>query len=836
MLALKLARRELRGGARRLWVVLACLALAVATIAGVGSLRAGVQQGLAADGNRLLGGDLEVQGGSQPIPEAVRHALVAAGARVSAVTQLRSMLVASSGERQLVELKAVDTAWPLVGRAELAPPQSLADALGEQGGRFGLAAAQVVLDRLRLRPGDVARIGTATFVVRAALTDEPDRATAGMVLAPRVLVAAAALPSTELVQPGAMLSHALRAALPPGRDPVRFADELRARFGPEGLRVRDAAHAAPGLARFVDQTALFLTMVGLTALLVGGIGVANGVATWLQARARSIAALRCLGAEARLIFQVYLIQVMALCGLGVLAGLAIGAGLPVLLVGFFGTELPVPSRIGLYPLPLMEAAAYGLLTAATFALWPLARAARIPAATLFRDDVLPQRVRPSWRLLATTLALTAGLIALTLATAPDTHFAAYFCAAALATLGLFRLGSAALMAAARRIPLPTATWIRLGVANVHRPGTATPLLLVSMGLGLSTLAAVALILGNLRQEILGALPTAAPSFYFVDIQTAELPGFELLLKQAHGVAAVRHVPNLRARLVAVNGTPAEQVRATPETRWALRGDRGLTYAADLPEGSRLVAGSWWPHDYAGPPLVSFDAELARGWGVRVGDTITVNVLGREISLKVASLRTIDWRSLGINFTLVASPGFLEGAPQTHIATVRATPAEQGAILRAVTDAFPNVSGIRVEDVLASIATVVGRIGVALTVIGSLTLTCGALVLAGAVAAGRRRRIREAVILKVLGATRRQIRSAWLVEFGVLGATAGLLAALIGTLASLGVIRYIMDIDWVFLPTTLGATTLGSIVLMLVLGHLGTTAALRARPAPLLRND
>jgi putative ABC transport system permease protein len=296
------------------------------------------------------------------------------------------------------------------------------------------------------------------------------------------------------------------------------------------------------------------------------------------------------------------------------------------------------------------------------------------------------------------------------------------------------------------------------------------------------------------------------------------------------------VPSLRARITAVNGVPAEEVRTTPETAWALRGDRGLTYTAAMPPGTRLVAGQWWPADHDGPTLVSFDANIAAGWGVGIGDTITVNVLGRDIDLTIANLRQVEWRSLAMNFTLIASPGLLSAAPHTHIATVRGDPAQDSLLLRRVTDALPNVSGIRVREALEQVAVLLGRIGTALTATGSVTLLAGALVLAGAVAAGQRRRVREAVVLKTVGATRAQIRRAFLVEFGVLGAFAGLLAALAGTAAAWGIVRGVMRQEWVFLPGTLALTVAGCMLLVLAFGYAGTALALRARPGPLLRNE
>ncbi len=832
MLAWRLARRELRGGVRGLWIVLACLALGVAAITAVGTLRTGIERTLAAEGRTILGGDIEVVGGAQPLPEALHAWLRQRGARLSDVVTLRSMLVAASGERMLVELKAVDAAWPLVGAAAVSPPLGMPAALAGRGA----LVEQLALDRLRLATGGGARLGEATVAVRGVLTGEPDRVADPSIFGPRVLVSMATLDAAKLLQPGAFATYHLRAALPPGGDVARTMADLRAAFPDTGWRIRNAHDAAPGVVQFVDRTSLFMTLVGLTSLLVGGIGVANGVRAWLQARARGIATLRCLGAPARLVFAICLIQVMALATLGVLAGLAVGVGLPAAAVAAFRDALPVAPQIGLFPRPLALAALYGVLVAAAFALAPLARAMQIPGAALFRDALQPGSVPLNRIVLAANVLLALALVGLTVASSGAPGFALGFCAAALVTLALFRVGGTVLMRAAARLPTPRLVWARLGIANLHRPGASTPLMLVSIGLGLSTLAAVALIQGNLRRQVAEQMPAHAPSFFFIDIQDAQLPRFRSILGAIAGVGEVTEVPSLRARLVAVKGVPVDRVKVDPDTAWALRGDRGLTYAATVPAGARLVAGQWWAADYAGPPLVSFDANLAKGWHVGIGDVLRVNVLGRDIDLRIANLRDIAWRTLGINFTMVASPGLLTHAPHSNIATVRSAPAADGQVLRAVTDALPNVSGIRVADVLAAVARLLGQIAAALAATGSLTLAAGALVLAGAVASGQRRRIDEAVILKTLGATRGQIRAAWLVEFGVLGLVGGVLAAAVGTLASFGVLRFVMHADWTPLPATLLATISISLAIMLVFGFAGTEAALRAKPARMLRND
>ncbi len=834
-LAVRLARRELRGGIRGLKTVLLCLALGAGIVAAVGSLRAAVDAGLAADGRRLLGGDLEVDGGNTKLPAELRTWLREQGATTSDIVTMRSLLVAPSGERTLIELKAADPAWPLVGLPRLSPPRALPDALALTDGHHGLLADPLILERLNLKPGDLARIGTATFRVSGALTAEPDRVATPSMFGPRVLISAAALAETGLVAPGTLARHALRATASPLAAAVIPA-LLREKFPNNGWRIRDPKEAAPSVTRFLDQTSLFLTLVGLTSLLVGGIGVANGVGVWLDARARTIATLRCLGASSGLVLSICLIQVMTLAALGVGLGLACGAAVPLAAAWLPEDLLPVPPVVALYPKPLFLAFCFGLLTALCFSLWPLGRAARIPGARLFRDAASPEQATPSRAIVAANALAGVALILVTILAATDRWFAAYFCAGAIATLGVFRLAAQATMRLAGWVPASKTPWVRMGLANLHRPGAATPSLMLSVGLGLSTLATVALIQHNIRAQILEQMPSAAPSFFFVDIQNEQMDRFRDLAHSVPGAVEIRDVPSLRARVTAIKGVPAEQADVAPETAWALKGDRGLTYAASPPPNTRLAAGAWWPENYDGPPLVSFDAGLAKGWHVGVGDTIQVNVMGRDIDLKIASLRDIAWQSLSINFFMVASPGLLSHAPHTHIATVRVDPAQEARVLRAITDGLPNVTGIRVADVLTSISALLDRVANALTATGMLTLLSGMLVLVSAVAAGQRRRAREAAILRVLGATGAQIRAAWMVEFGAIGLAAGLVSALVGTAASFGVAHYILHTPWVFSGRILIFTLAGALATMLVFGHVGLTATSRASPARLLRDE
>ena len=831
MLAFRLARRELRGGVRGLRIVVVCLALGVAAIAAIGSMRSATDAGLAENSRAMLGGDLEIGTGAQPPPPALLTWFRDHGAKISQQTEMRTLLVAPSGERDLIDLRAVDRDWPLVGAPLLDPKQRVGLALRPPDRRPALLVDPVALDRLELRPGGTARIGDQTFVVTARLVSTPDRISGPVTFGAPAIIRLDALGRTGIDVPGALVSHAVRVVT---NDP-RLEKEVRAAFPNEGWLIRTPRDVSSRMSRFVDQTALFLTLVGFTALLVGGIGVANGVRAWLSARAQTLAILRCLGASSRLILSVCLVQVMALSVAGITVGVVAGAGVSWLAVQWLRSGLAIPVVAGIHPVPLGIAAIYGILIALCFALWPLGRAARLPGASLFRNAVIPEHGWPGRGIMGLTAILCATLLGLVIGGA-EHRFAFWFCAGAVMTLVAYRTGSALLVRVVRLLPRPAAPGVRLGLGNLYRPGAATSLMLVSIGLGLSTLACVAVLQANLRQEITREIPKDAPSFYFVDIQPDQMQRFEDIVHSVPATHALREVPSLRARIVAVNGVPAEQVKAAPDTRWALRGDRGLTYAATPPAGTDIVAGSWWPADYRGKPLVSVDARLARGWGLGIGGTIRVNVMGRDIDLTVANLRDVAWRQLGLNFVLVGSPGLLEVAPHTDIATVVVPPAEQGTLLRRVSDALSNVTGIDVQSILNQIASMLGELAAALGSAGLLTLVTGGMVLVGAVAAGQRRRTQEAVILKTLGATRAQIRSAWLVEFGILGLVAGILAAIIGTVASWAVMRYVMVAPWAFTPGVLAGTLIGALALMLLLGYAGTAVALRAKAAPLLRNE
>ena len=833
-----IARRELRGGVRGFRTFLACLALGVAAIAGIGSLSSAVTSGLAADANALLGGDVDIRMLHRPV-NAEQIGWLEANGTVSHMVDMRAMAHAvGSDARALISLKAIDGHYPLYGALSFDPPARASEVFGFRDGAWGAAVEPSLLARLGLVPGDRVRVGEGVFRIRAVIADEPDR-TGGarsITLGPRLMVGLKSLPATRLIRPGSLLHYHYRVKLPAEAPLVEWKRALNAKFPDAGWRVRDRTNATPGLRRFIDRTAQFLTLVGLTALLVGGVGIGNSVHTYLAGKRATIATLKCLGAPSRLIFQTYFIQVAVMALGGITLGIAAGAVIPALVAGSLADWLPVPARLAFYPAPLMIAAIFGVLTVFAFSLWPIARACLVPAGSLFRDLIQPARRRPGPVVVVVTVCAILTLAALAVVTAYDRGLALWFVGASIATLLVFRAAAWGVRRLARRFSSGRRAGLRLALANLHRPGAPTASMLLSLGLGLTVLMTVALIEGNLARQIRETMPARAPGIYFIDIQTSQIAGFEQTARGVPGFRNMKQVPMLRGRITAIGGVPASEAKIAPDVAWVVRNDRGLTWARSAPDGARVVAGTWWPADYDGPPLISLDQRTAQGFGIGIGDTLTINILGRPITARIANLRRVEWGTLRMNFVIVFSPGVIEQAPQTHIATVHSAPEAELALEKAITERYANITAIRVREVLNSVAGIMERIAMAVRLTAAITVAAGVLVLGGAIAAGHRRRVYDAVVLKVLGATRANVLAVFLTEFGLLGLAATVIASVIGTIAAWAVVTKLMHVDWVFLPQALMVTISASLVLTLIFGFAGTWRALGQKAAPMLRNN
>jgi putative ABC transport system permease protein len=844
-LAWRLARRELRGGIRGFRIFFLCLLLGTAAIAGVESLSDAFLTGLRDSGQTLLGGDVAVRLVHRPATPEELQFLNRYG-RVSASVSMQSMAYAlkdgKPAERQLVEMKAVDGAWPLFGAPSFTPDEQLGDVLHcEDDGVCGAAAELTLLDRLHVGRGDLLRIGKATFRIIATLNSEPDRISMGFSLGPHILVSTQALKGTGLVEVGSLINYTYRLAFSPraqngGATIASFKAAAARAFPDAGWQIRDRNDAAPGIRRFVEQVSMFLTLVGLTALGVGGVGASEAVTAFLDRKRFDIAILKSLGADGRLVFLIFFLQVMAIALAALLLGMAIGATAPFLLAQFYGDVLPLPPALGIYPGPLLLAAGFGLLSAIAFSVPPLGRAREIPPASLLRETVAPvrSRLRPIYLLAAAGAGL--GITGLMLLLAPSPLYAGEFLGGAILLLGLLRLLAEGLSRILRRLPRLRSPLARLAVGDLVRPGAATRGVVTALGLGLTLLATIILLDRTMAAEVNDSLPSRAPSFFFVDIQPDETQAFDRTIRRFQTAEDYKRTPMIRGRITVLNGVPAAKAKVDSDVKWALSGDRGISYAATPPPGTVITSGNWWSADYSGPTLISLDQEVAKGTGLKIGDTMTLNVLGREIEGRIANLRKVDFRSGGQNFVLVLSPGIIDKAPHSFLATVRVAPAQENAMYLAVTDNFPNVSTVRVKDAIAQVDTLLQQLATGIRAASLVTILAGLLVLAGTIAAGARSRLYDATVLKVVGATRPQIALVYVLEYGLLGIATGLLALVAGTLAARLIASQILDTPFVFDIKAILWTVVGGGAATLLFGLFGAIAALNARPAARLRND
>ncbi len=841
-LAWRFALREMRGGLSGFYIFLACITLGVAAIGAVNSVASMMTQGIAEQGRVILGGDLRfslVQ--RQPTPD--EQAYIDDLGKTSQTASLRSMVRLTDGSDQsLAEVKAVDGAYPLYGSVATTPFEPLPSLLAETNGTFGAVAARELYERLNVKLGQTVRLGNIDLQLRGILDREPDVLSDGFNFAPRLMISNAALAATGLVQPGSLVGYDTKVRLADSSQTKAIGEAAIGKLADTGIQIRTSAEAAPSLQRNIERFSQFLTLVGLTALIVGGVGVANAVNAYLDSKRAVIATFKSLGAGGGFVVSIYLIQIMLLAALGIGLGLILAAIAPFVTAQFLQSVIPIAADASVYPLSLLIAAIFGALTALTFAILPLGRTRDVAATALFRDAGSTATAKMRWAYLGAALGLALLIAILALVMAGDKRVALTFLAGTAVAFLILRGVAFVIQWLARRAPRVKSTPLRLAIGNIHRPGALTGSVVLSLGLGLTLLVTLATIDFDLRQEIGAGLATRAPNFFFVDIQNGEVDGFRKEIDTLAPNATLNAVPMLRGRIINLAGQDVATMDKPEKGGWVLRGDRGITYSATLPENSSLAEGKWWSADYSGEPLVSFAAEEGKELGLKIGDTITVNVLGRNITAKIANFRTIEWENLSINFIMVFSPNTFAGAPHAWLATLSmpapkspdAGNAAEKRVINGITNAFPAVTTVRVKEALDAVNGLIAQLALAIRVAAGVALVASVLVLAGALAAGNRGRVHDAVVLKTLGATRMVLIRAFTIEYLLLGLATGIFAIGAGALAAWFVVDTIMKLPFVFDWTVALTTLVASLILTVGIGLAGTWRILGQKAAPVLR--
>lgn len=843
-LELRLALRDLRLGWSGFVVFVACIALGVAAIAGIGSLSGALEEGLARQGRSILGGDISLGLVHRQANQEQRGYMEGLGA-VSEVATLRAMARPARGKRTaLVRLKAVDARYPLYGRVSLM-------ARGERQPVSSLKAPGVVaverllLQRLELKVGEALKIGGAELKIVAEITHEPDRLGGRPAFGPRVLMSLENLQLTGLVQPGSLIHWKYRIALDEGVAARAgglkgLSKQIEDRFPEAGFTIHDRRNPSPSVRRVARHLSQFLTLVGITTLMIGGIGVANAIAAYLARKRGVIAAFKCLGASGAVIFRIYLIEVLVLAGAGTVLGLALGALMPLAVAAFGAGALPIQLALEPQPAALLLASLYGLLTALMFVFWPLGQARDLSAALLLRQLVSSEPARPRKVYLAASAGCALALASVAILSADARLLAALACAGLVVVFVLFFALGVLIEYVARRLPRPRSTTLALARASLAGPGGLARPVALSLGVSLSLLSAVALVNASLKKEFETTIPSEAPSYFVLDVGKDQVGKLEAIVRRHEPETLIGHAPMLRGRIVRLRGKRPSEIKPAPGTGWVLHGDRGLSYSNVLPEGSKLVKGEWWAKDYDGPPLVSFESEIADGLGLKLGDSISVNVLGRNVTAKIANMRKVDWDSLAINFVMVFSPNTLKDAPHNELVTLtlpeETREASEGPMIQDLSDAMPGVTALRVRDAINAFREIAEKVMAAIQAAGGITLLAGAIVLAGGLSTAQRRRIRDAVIFKTLGATRARILSAHFIEYGVLSLITGVFAAALGTLGAWLVVTLAMEASFNFSLSAILTAIALAVGLVLVFGAVATWRVLGAKAAVHLRQQ
>ncbi len=802
-----------------------------------------------------MGGDVAIRTIYEPVTPAQFSFMREKMGPTSLIMETRAMArKGDESDATLAELKAVGLFYPIYGKLEIvdsegnpvtSPTQELlirgtAEELDSGAKNWGALVEKELLERLDLKIGDNILLGKKTFYISGIIKKEPDRIGAmRFALAPRVMISDAVFRETGLAEAGSQVYYDHKIYMPhmeTAEHLARMRKELAAAFPDAKWQVRDFLDASPTLRRMIERLSLFLTMIGLTALLIGGIGISQAVRSFLEGKLSSIATLKCLGAPARVVFRAYLFQILALTFLGIAAGAAVGALLPLLAAPFLTAKLSLGNHMGIYPRELFLSGIFGVLTVLTFSLWPLGRALRVRAADLFRDLVAPAGSRPDFNTLLGIVIAAEALACLVVFTSSNMRLALWFTGGALAAMIAFFIVAELIRRTARKIRPPQMPNLRLALANVHRPGNITAGVILSLGISLSVLTAVALVQHNFLQLVRENISPDTPAFFFLDIQPAQVEPFRALVEKHASARDLLLTPSLRGRIVKVNGKSAEEALINRDHEWVMNSDRGFTWTRDLPKASTMLEGSWWPADYQGPPLVSISTEVAAAFDIGVDDSISVFILGREIAARVANVREIDWGSFAMNFAVTFAPGALDKVPGSWMGTVIIAPGDESALQRDLAKNFPNVTSVRVKDALEAAQKIIRGMGQAVAASAALMIAAGSFVLAGGIAAGHRRRVYDAVILKVLGATRKRLLTGFMLEYGILGLITALVAAGIGTLAAWGLQVHIMDMKWGFSWAVLLAISILCLLITLLAGFSGTWRATSVKAAHMLRNQ
>ena len=833
----QLAKREIRNGFLGFKVLIACLVLGVATITIIGSIKSGIEKGLSEEGALLLGGDAEAEFTYRFANPTELAWLEEKANTISEIVDFRSMILVEreKTERVLTQVKAVDENYPLMGEVNLFSDVILSDALQKRKGLPGAVIEKILVDRLDLKLGDTFKLGQTQFHLGGVIETIPDNGSDGFGLGPRTIVYTTDLEDSGLLTPGTLFSTKYRLDLKENINLDSVSKTAVEKFETTGMRWKDARNAAPGISEFVRRLETFLVLVGLSGLIVGGVGIAASVRSYLLLKTATIATLRSIGASNNIIFQTYFIQILCFSSLGILIGVCLGSIGPFLLGNWITDTIPIPVKIGIYFQPIFEAIIYGLVTAITFSLWPLSSIENVNSSELFRNETEANYKLPRFVYLAAISGCILFLIALASFFTGSIKLTLWTALAISSAFLCLTLVAAAIRIITQkiRIKLRFNPKLRWALSAITGPKEGAIIVILSIGIGLSVLSSIGQIGGNIRTSIQQDLPDVAPSYFFIDIQKSQMPEFRQIMETDKDVTSFDEAPMIRGIISRINGMPAKEYAGD---HWVLRGDRGLTYSSKPLERSKITEGVWWEPGYEGPAQISFAEEEGREMGLSLGDKLTVNIMGRDINATITSFRDVDFSTAGIGFIMSMNPHALQNAPHSFISTVYADPKAEAELLRKVASKFPNITAVRIKEAIAQVSNILSSISSVVLYGATTTILTGFLVLVGTAASTEKARKYEAAILKALGASTASIIFSFAFRSILLGGVAGAVALLIGVVGAWAVCSYVMGTEYTIMWLNAFAVVLGGIFANVFASLYFSLRAMRASTSSVLRSE
>lgn len=836
-IAYKLAKSEVRHGWRHFAVFLACLVLGVAIMASIHSFGAIIQNSFKTEAQSLLGGDLEIRIRGVAATDEQRRFIDKYG-KVSYVSNLRSMLHFDDAHT-LVEVKGVDSSYPLLGKLQFQEDIPKEEVFKNNG----IAVDKILLSQMGLKIGDEVKIGAGSYTVRATLKTEPDRSVQIFSFGPRVMMSHASLEVSQLVSTFSLVEHRYRVVVPKNvtadeiyKEVVQ--NELNNRFPENSWRTSLGTDANTMIKRFLTQLLSFMTLSSLATFLIAGIGIGSSVRSYLQKKSQTIAVLKVQGASRKIVFTTYALVVAFLVIMGGVLGSAISMVITTSFMPMIAEILPsIKGQSGIHIPSLLLSVWYGFLVAYLFSITALLSAVNIRPSLLFRSKTGILSFRKDNVVCAVIAIFSLLLIGTLLVNSDDKIFMSGSIIIIFLSFGLFYLCGIFIKYLAQKIHVKT-PWLKLALGNIYRPGSTSGTVIYAIGISLTVLIALTLTEANFQNRIQRLMEEKAPSLFIIDIQPHQKEGLEQLLFKYAEADQIMLYPMSRGRIIKINGKPVSEVNVSEDIDWAVRGDRGLSYSAKPPENANIIKGAWWEEDYKGKPLLSVDVRFLEGMGIDIGDTMTVSILGKEITAEITSAREIDYSTFQLNFAMILSPGVIEKFPRTSLATIHLdkNSNKEFELASRIAQEFPGATAIRTKEVVDLVHTMMTHIATALKITVAISLFAGLLVLTSALTATIEQRMYDVAILKVLGARRSDILKSCTVEWMILALATSLIASCIGTLSAYFINARLRNTEFLVMPEVTISTVALCIVIIWLIGYAGNRRLFNFRVAGLLRNE